>query len=171
MNVDLLSVTDEPVPFNFRIAADQLDLDTEGVRITGDVDVSGEVSKNAAKTDVRGSIKAPLEIDCTRCLTPVKSDLAIRFDIDYVGRELFPAGRETHLDRGDLDTDIIEGSELDLSEVAREQIVLNLPEQALCREDCKGICATCGKDLNEGDCSCGEDDIDPRWAALKNLKR
>src|SRR5580765_2582657 len=136
MNVDLLSVTDEPVPFNFRIAADQLDLDTEGVLITGDVDVSGEVRKNAAKTDVRGSIKAPLEIDCTRCLTPVKSDLAISFDIDYVGRELFPACKKTHLDRGDLDTDIIEGSELDLSEVAREQIVLNLPEQALCREDC-----------------------------------
>jgi len=170
MNVDLLSVTDEPVPFNFRIAADQLDLDTEGVRITGDVDVSGEVSKNVAKTDVKGSIKAPLEIDCTRCLVSVKRDLDISFEIDYVDRELFPESKETHLESGDLDTDIIEGNELDLTEVAREQMVLNLPEQVLCRDGCKGICVTCGKDLNEGNCSCDGDDIDPRWAALKSLK-
>jgi hypothetical protein len=62
------------------------------------------------------------------------------------------------------------GDELDLSQLAREQILLNLPEQVLCREDCKGICPTCGKDLNEGDCKCGEDEIDPRWAALKDLR-
>ena len=170
MIVDLLNVTDEPVPFNFRVVADQLDLDTEGVHLAGDIEVVGEVSKNAAKTDVRGSIKAPLEIDCTRCLAPVKSELDIAFQVDYVGKEMFPEGKETHLESADLDTDVIEGSELDLNQVAREQIVLNLPEQVLCREDCKGICATCGKDLNEGDCRCGEDDIDPRWAALKDLK-
>jgi len=171
MIVDLLSVTDEPVPFNFRISADKLDLETTGVRIVGDIDIVGDVRKNAAKTDVTGSIKAPLEIDCTRCLAPVKSEFDIAFQVDYVGKEMFPEGKETHLGSADLDTDVIEGSELDLSQVAREQIVLNLPEQVLCRDDCKGICARCGKDLNEGDCRCGQDDIDPRWAALKSLKR
>jgi len=170
MIVDLLNVTDEPVPFNFRVAADQLDLETEGVRIVGNIDFVGEVRKNAAKADVRGSINAPLEVDCTRCLTAVKTGLDIAFQVDYVEKEMFPEGKETHLGSGDLDTDVIEGSELDLAQVAREQIVLNLPEQVLCREDCKGICATCGKDLNEGDCHCGEDDIDPRWAALRDLK-
>ena len=170
MIVDLLSVTDEPVPFNFQIAADQLDLDSEGVRVIGDINVTGNVSKNAAKTSVKGSIKAPLEIDCTRCLTPVKRELDIAFDVDYVGKELLPESKETHLESGDLDTDVIEGNELDLDQTAREQIVLNLPEQVLCRDDCKGICATCGKDLNEGECRCSEDDIDPRWAALKDLK-
>jgi Predicted metal-binding, possibly nucleic acid-binding protein len=170
MIIDLLSVSDEPLPFNFKIAANEIDLDTEGVQIIGDIEVIGELRKSAAKTDVRGSIKAPVEIECTRCLTPVKRELDIVFDVDFVDRELFPDSRETHLESRDLDTDVIEGNELDLTQVAREQILLSLPEQVLCREDCKGICATCGSDLNESDCKCGGEEIDPRWAALKDLK-
>ena len=170
MKVDLLGVTEEPLPFSFRLEPGEIDLDMEGVRIAGEIGFVGELSKNTAKTDVRGSITAPLEIDCTRCLAPVKRDLDIVFQVDFVGKELFPDTKETHLDSSDLDTDVIEGSELDLAQVAREQILLNLPEQVLCREDCKGICPTCGTDLNDGDCRCGEDDLDPRWEALKNLK-
>jgi len=170
MIVDLLSVSDEPLPFNFKIAANEIDLDTEGVQIKGDIDVVGELRKNAAKTDVRGAIKAPVVIECTRCLSPVKRELDIVFDVDFVDKELFPENKETHLESSDLDTDVIEGNELDLTQVAREQILLNLPEQVLCREDCKGICATCGSDLNGGDCKCGGEEIDPRWAALKDLK-
>lgn len=170
MIVDLLSVTDEPLPFDFNIAANEIDLETEGVRITGDVDVKGELKKNVAKTDVHGTITAPLEIDCTRCLTPVRQKLEIKFQADFVDKELFPQSKETHLENTDLDTDVLDGNELDLTLITREQILLNLPEHVLCREDCKGICPTCGKDLNEGDCKCGEDEIDPRWAALRDLK-
>jgi len=170
MKVDLLSVSDEPLPFSFQLAPGDIDLDTEGVRVVGDISVVGELSKNAAKTDVRGSIKAPVEIDCTRCLSPTRQSLDIVFDADFVDKALFPDSKETHLERGDLDTDVIEGNELDLNDIVREQILLNLPETVLCREDCRGICPQCGKDLNEGDCQCGGDDIDPRWAALKDLK-
>ena len=170
MIVDLLSVTDEPLPFDFKIEPGNIDLDTEGAHITGDIAVSGELRKDAAKTDVSGEIRAPLEVECTRCLTPVKRDLKIVFEVDFVGKELFPESKETHLENSDLDTDLLDSNEIDLSQVAREQILLNLPEQNLCREDCKGICPTCGKDLNEADCNCGDDEIDPRWAALKDLK-
>lgn len=170
MKVDLLSLTDEPLSFEFKIASTDIDLETEGARIAGDVEVIGELSKSAAKTDVKGSITAPIEVDCTRCLTPLSRELDIVFDVDFVDKELFPDRKETHLESADLDTDVIEGNELDLTEVAREQIVLNLPEQVLCRDDCRGICPMCGKDLNEGECQCGEETIDPRWAALKDLK-
>jgi uncharacterized protein len=170
MIVDLLSLTDEPLPFEFKIASGDIDLETEGVRIIGDIDVVGELSKSAAKTDVKGSINAPVEVDCTRCLTPISRELDIVFDVDFVDKELFPDNKETHLESADLGTDVIEGNELDLSQVVREQILLNIPEQVLCRDDCRGICPTCGKDLNEGDCNCGEKEIDPRWAALKDFK-
>ena len=170
MKVDLLSVTDEPRPYSFNIDKDEFDLETEGIKVIGDVEMIGEVRRNAAKTDVRGSVKVPLEIDCTRCLTPVRRELDVVFQIDFVDRAFLPESKETHLDGNDLDTDILEGDEIDLTEIAREQILLNLPETTLCREECKGICPTCGKDLNDGDCPCGEDEIDPRWATLKNLK-
>jgi uncharacterized protein len=170
VKIDLLSVTNEPLPLNFRVSPDEIDLETEGVRIMSDIDVVGQLSKSTGKTDVRGSITAPIEIDCTRCLTPLRRKLDIAFQVDFVGKELFPEGKETQLEAGDLDTDVIEGNELDVTQIAREQILLNLPETVLCREDCKGICPSCGKELNEGSCRCREDDIDPRWAALKSLK-
>lgn len=170
MKVDLLSLTDVPRSFSFTIDSDNIDLETEGIMVVDEVEMIGEVSRNAAKTDVRGSVKASLEIDCTRCLTPVRQELDVVFQVDFVGREFLPESKETHLESNDLDTDILESDEINLAEIAREQILLNLPETTLCREECKGICPTCGKDLNEGDCRCGEDEIDPRWAALKNLK-
>src|SRR4051812_13837907 len=128
MKVDLLSVTDEPLPFNFRVDPAAIDLETQGVQVTGDITVSGEISRNAAKTDVHGSINVPVEIECTRCLTLVKQELDVVFQVDFVGKELFADSKETHLENSDLDTDIIEGNELDLIDVVREQILLNLPE-------------------------------------------
>jgi uncharacterized protein len=50
-----------------------------------------------------------------------------------------------------------------------EQILLAVPARMLCREDCKGICPDCGIDRNTGECNCVTNEIDPRWAALKNL--
>jgi uncharacterized protein len=170
MKVDLLSVTDEPLAFKFQLRPDEIDLETKGVRIIGAIDVEGELRRNAAKTSVNGLIRSPMEIDCTRCLTPVERVLVIAFQADFVDKEMFPDSKEVHLENSDLDTDVIQGNELDLAQVAREQILLNLPEQVLCREDCRGICPVCGKDLNEGRCDCADKEIDPRWAVLKDLK-
>jgi uncharacterized protein len=69
-----------------------------------------------------------------------------------------------------MGVDIVEGEQIDLKELAREQILLNLPEQVVCSEACKGLCEKCGADRNTDECRCGNDDIDPRWAALKGLK-
>jgi uncharacterized protein len=76
---------------------------------------------------------------------------------------------DLEVEEADLDEQLVEGDEVDLTEIIREQILLNLPEQVLCKEDCKGLCPQCGANRNLIDCDCGEDEIDPRWAALKNL--
>lgn len=170
MKVDLLSVTDEPSAFDLKIGPNEMDLETEGVRVVGEIETIGEVSTNTAKTSAQGSIRATLEIDCTRCLVPVKRELDLVFNVDFVAKEMLPETKETHLEESDLDTDVLEGNQLDLVDLVREQILLNLPETVLCREECKGICPTCGKDLNEGECGCGDEETDPRWSALKDLK-
>ena len=61
------------------------------------------------------------------------------------------------------------GNAIDLAEIAREQILLELPQQFFCKDDCRGLCEKCGRNLNLKDCDCEDDEIDPRWAALKNL--
>jgi uncharacterized protein len=61
------------------------------------------------------------------------------------------------------------GEDLDLSGMVREELLLVTPAYVVCRDDCRGLCATCGRDLNSGDCSC-DPEPDPRWAALEALK-
>jgi uncharacterized protein len=58
---------------------------------------------------------------------------------------------------------------LDLTEAVRQYSLMAIPIKALCREDCAGLCQTCGKNLNEGTCDCAAPDIDPRWAKLTKL--
>ncbi|MGQ0540872.1 MAG: DUF177 domain-containing protein, partial [Blastocatellia bacterium] len=70
----------------------------------------------------------------------------------------------------DLDVDLLIDDSLDLNEIVREQILLNLPQQIFCKEDCKGLCPKCGANINLIDCNCNETEIDPRWAALNNLR-
>ena len=55
-------------------------------------------------------------------------------------------------------------------EAAREQLLLALPLKVTCREDCKGLCPQCGKNLNQERCSCSTEVEDPRWAALKDVR-
>jgi uncharacterized protein len=59
---------------------------------------------------------------------------------------------------------------LDLTEAIRQYIVTAMPMKSLCREDCAGLCPTCGKDLNQGKCGCKQEELDPRWAELLKLK-
>ena len=170
MTIDLTRIEGDPFPFEARIAGDEIDLDSNYARLAGDVSVKGKLAKHIAQTDVTGEIDAKIEIDCTRCLQPVVQDLKIPFDVDFVTPEFDVAARETELNKNDLETAVFGGDELDLNELVREQILLNLPEQTFCNPDCKGLCPECGQNRNLIDCKCEENEPDPRWAALKDLK-
>ena len=63
---------------------------------------------------------------------------------------------------------VLEGTEIDLQELLSTCLILDMETKFLCREDCKGLCARCGRNLNLGPCGCGKE-IDPRFAVLKQL--
>ena len=67
------------------------------------------------------------------------------------------------------DAFIYESDLLDITEPVRESLLLAVPLQSLCREDCRGLCPVCGADRNEGDCGCDATTVDPRLAALKQF--
>ena len=81
--------------------------------------------------------------------------------------ENYTEAKENELDVDDLEVSIIENEEIDLNELVREQILLTLPTQIFCKEDCKGLCRECGANQNLIDCNCEEKEIDPRWKAWK----
>jgi uncharacterized protein len=97
---------------------------------------------------------------CDRCCKPITQRLGIVFD-NVLVREM--AGND---DSGDIIK--VEGDKLDLDELASSNIILNLPMKHLCSESCKGLCAVCGKNLNEGDCGCDRGGYSP-FSVLKDL--
>jgi uncharacterized protein len=95
---------------------------------------------------------------------PAKGDEAAEGEDDEGARE---AG-SFRLD--DANQESFDGKTIDLDPILREQVLLALPMHALCREDCKGLCGMCGQNLNEATCGCEPKGMDPRLAALKNIK-
>jgi uncharacterized protein len=107
----------------------------------------------------RGQVTAPWESDCRRCLATVSGEL--RAGVVEVF-ERSPDPEQTYA---------LVGDQLDLEPLARDAVLLELPLAPLCREDCLGLCPTCGADLNEVVCGCQAEVGDPRWAALDVLRR
>lgn len=97
---------------------------------------------------------------CDRCSTPAKKT----FDKHYEHILVLQLSPES----GD---DYIEAPEyrIELDDIVRDDILLDLPSKFLCREDCKGLCSVCGKNLNEGACGCSKKETDPRLAILQQL--
>ncbi|HEX4489778.1 MAG TPA: DUF177 domain-containing protein [Acidimicrobiia bacterium] len=107
---------------------------------------------------VRGEVDVAWTAECNRCLGPMRGELAIGID------ELF----ET--DPIDGETYRLDGDSIDLEQIVRDHVVLELPTAPRCRDDCRGLCPTCGADRNDVDCGCVEEVGDPRWAALGSLE-
>src|SRR5690349_15092566 len=142
MLLDLVSLGASPKRFEFTLRRADIDLETEGIELASDIAVSGEARRNSAGVEVSGSIKGRLNIDCTRCLKAIETPLDTAFDVSFISKENAPAEKELQLQQADLSADVLADDELDLSELAREQILLSLPEQTFCREDCRGLCPT-----------------------------
>lgn len=126
------------------------------------VDVVAEGSSSRGVL-VRGAFVGRVLSSCRRCLAPVELDAAEEFDL------LFDP--KTEAGDGDLAVYALNptADELDLSDTIRERVQLLLPDFPLCREECLGLCDSCGKNLNEGPCGCSEEEIDPRWGPLRAL--
>ncbi|HEX6597175.1 MAG TPA: DUF177 domain-containing protein [Acidimicrobiales bacterium] len=105
-----------------------------------------------------GTATAPWVAECRRCLAPVDGSMTAPFqelfEVEFRDGESYP----------------LKGDRIDLAPLVSEALLLGLPLAPLCREDCAGLCPTCGADLNSGPCACDPDPPDPRWAALEVLK-
>lgn len=151
------------------IPAGEIDLDLPNARVASDVKIDGDLSKSAASTTLKGRLAGTLEIDCDRCLEPQQRPIDIELDLEFVPERSFGADDNLELQSGDMKIDALADEHIDTAQIAREQILLDVPQQFFCREDCQGLCQKCGANLNETDCGCSDTEIDPRWAALKNL--
>jgi uncharacterized protein len=122
--------------------------------------------------DIRlvASVQAKLEINCARCLEPVAHEVDKNFDLIYRPQGVDRRADEASISEAETEIGYYQGEGLLLEDVLREQVLLSLPLKVTCREDCKGLCPQCGKNLNQEQCSCSTEVEDPRWAALKDVR-
>ena len=97
---------------------------------------------------------------------PGPGDDALATDVTMV----FVADGSDEEDEGGAYAFEASGSELELGEAVREELILAVNPYVVCDPECKGLCSRCGANLNEGPCDCTEDEVDPRWGALRDLK-
>jgi uncharacterized protein len=142
-----------------QVAAPLADLRGAGAEVPATVPVEVDITLERVSEGivVRGSITAPWEAACSRCLAPVTGSVSVHVDELF---ERHPLAGETY----QLDDDVV-----DLEPLVRDALLLDLPATPLCRVDCAGLCPDCGIDRNAASCECGTVELDPRWAALRSL--
>ncbi len=126
------------------------------------IDLLGEIR-------VKGHVTVPMESECDRCLEPAACPVDADFELYY--RPVAEGyGEEKVIDDGEAEMGFYEGDGVELNDVLREFVLLALPMQRVCREDCKGICPQCGQNRNLKECACPRAAADDRWAALEKVK-
>ena len=162
-------------------------LDQSGFRAIEPLAFSASLRKVSGGVLLEGKFTSRVVAPCKRCLAEAKLDLPVSFTLNLIpeslarGEDVLDEDELEEKDRGhgenggsftlnDVDEEVFDGKLINLEPIVREQVLLALPMNALCREDCRGLCTQCGQNLNEKQCSCAATFVDPRFAALKNIK-
>ena len=146
MNIQLRQLFDivgECVEIDYSISLDELK-DISAYSFASPVTIKGKIQNRAGVVRLTYESRAELALECDRCLTQFVREFCYSFEHILVA--------STNTD--DDEYVVCPNNILDLNELAVSDLLLQLPTKILCKDDCKGLCYTCGKNLNEGECSC-----------------
>ena len=163
MLLDLSKIIDCPgASVSFSASVDLRDLRYgQSYPVSEPVLAAGTVRNTAGVLVMTGEIRTTIHGVCDRCAADFEKDVIFPIDVVLV-TELSDEENE------DEWVFPLEGDSADLEDIVRTVFVLNMDSKLLCKPDCKGLCCRCGKNLNDGPCSC-QKELDPRFAALKQL--
>ena len=157
MKIELKSIFEKPeCPKRLEVSYEKASANGYETADGGKTEITAEpMEKGRYRLTGNGSVT--LFFPCARCLSPVRTDVSYAFSYDCSRENGTDEDGEQLpflLDEETIDTDLLIESELTQA----------VPMRVLCREDCKGVCPVCGKDLNEGNCMCGERSAPTRFA-------
>ena len=138
-------------------------------RVAAPSELAFQIHKDKDRFRLVGTVAAELELPCSRCLEPFRLPVEAPFDVRYLPAAEASAAVEREVAAEDLETSYYRNDEIDLNELLREQFYLALPMKPLCGEECRGLCAQCGTNLNTGTCDCSPVWDQSPFAVLKGL--
>ena len=139
-------------------------------RFLSPVSVSLSFAREYDHIRVQGSVGTTVSLSCSRCLSEFSAELSSTFTIFYTKALTAQPEDEVELGEQDLISATYSGDEIDFSAEVAEQILLEIPYKPLCAEECRGLCASCGTDLNNSDCSCNSNAVSMAFGSLQGLK-
>ena len=139
--------------------------------LVGAVRLVGRARGAERGIELDGRIEAIARLECSRCLDPFEAPLTAEFSLVVVSDATEFGAGEQRTDPEDMRLFYASSGRVDLREVTREQVYLNLPLKPVCRADCAGLCPTCGVNRNRIECRCRSAETDPRLAPLLDLKK
>ncbi|MEP7012475.1 MAG: DUF177 domain-containing protein [Acidobacteriota bacterium] len=170
MQIWLEQVREEPLAWKESVVVALSDFDSPDLVALSPVDCSGRMVFAEPGFLLTAELSYEQTLACTRCLTQFVEKLEPTIELLVLqGKELVE-DEEQELGARDLGVWQVEGDKFRTEPVIVEQVQLNIPMKPLCREDCRGLCPTCGADLNAGDCACDKEVVDPRWSGLAALR-
>jgi uncharacterized protein len=119
---------------------------------------------------IQGRCTVEMAAQCDRCLGRAHFPLDAGFDLFYRPVSFIARQEEVEIGEDEAEIGFYEGGGLELEDILREQVLLALPMQRVCSEDCKGICPVCGRNRNETTCDCRVQSTNDRWGALRELE-
>jgi len=167
----LADITADGLSLVGEATAEELDLTEDDAVVVGPLAISLELTNVEGLVAVTGVLEGTIVRECVRCLKEYEDPLAFSVQAAFVReskslpkhpkrvdvRKPHAKAAETDLEEEPDDQYQYQGNQLELAPMLREHVILSAPMQPLCSDDCLGLCARCGKNLNEGPCQCAEE--------------
>ncbi len=182
----LADITADGLSLIGEVTAEELDLTGEDALLSGPLAVSLDLTNIDGLVAVTGVLEGTIVRECVRCLKEYEDPLAFSVRAAFIQepksatssseanrsskrrvRRLWRPNQKRSLD----DQYHYQGNQLELAPMLREHVILSAPMQPLCSDDCLGLCAQCGKNLNEGPCQCAEEPPIPTFRVVQSMKR
>ncbi|RPJ53332.1 MAG: DUF177 domain-containing protein [Acidobacteria bacterium] len=169
MFIDLSRIS--PEGLDLALPEAELDVGASDGTWEGPARVSADlhVARSGHDFLITGTFTGRLNLLCGRCLERFQFRAEDAFNLFCPVAATAPAAEEHELAEDDLDVTYVEEGKLNTDQLLRESLLLSLPVQPLCRDDCRGLCPRCGADQNQGPCDCAPVGTDPRLQVLKKL--
>jgi len=149
-----------------------IDFTENDLRQSGPLKWKVDAERVGAEIRISGTVNGAVELSCSRCLELSQCGISRSFDLFFRQRdeEMFDED-DIELSEDDMRTTYFAGTQLDIGEIIREQVLLSLPMKVLCATECKGLCPVCGTNLNMNTCHCSVERFSPHIDKLIDIKK
>lgn len=163
MKIQISGLSEGIHQYTFEVRAREIEL---GEQFRETLTVHATLDKTPTQILLSATIHTHGTFECDRCIAPFSVTLSPSYTMVYV----YEGNDSGHLDPSEFQMIPSGTNMINIAEDVRQTLLLAVPLKLLCSEQCKGLCARCGKNLNDGACSCREEIVDTRWERLRQLR-